>query len=267
MTPDPYLNSAGSQEPSSWNRYSYVLGNPINYRDPKGLDNCGVAFSNAGRDDRIRSGPSAEESSDDGCAGEGGDSPNEGSGGDSGVTFTADAYGLSDSSNDSEDYCSLNPNDPDCYDPPPYVESPQQPTKPTSPKKQKPAPTCPDYMKNFFSNIGIFQAMAKQLNTNVDFLLALSARETGYLNGPQYNKNSNNLFGASSASEVPLTYDSLQDSANAWVQRWGSDVQGVTSATTFFQDLVKDNYNTHPGYASNMAKQVQDTQKWKAICQ
>ncbi len=37
LTPDPYDGSAGPGHPSSWNRYSYVLGDPVNGSDPSGL--------------------------------------------------------------------------------------------------------------------------------------------------------------------------------------------------------------------------------------
>jgi len=35
--PDPLLNSGRPWEPQSWNRYSYVLNNPLAYADPMGL--------------------------------------------------------------------------------------------------------------------------------------------------------------------------------------------------------------------------------------
>jgi RHS repeat-associated protein len=38
LTPDPYINSAGSDEPGSWNRYAYTRGDPVNRIDRKGLD-------------------------------------------------------------------------------------------------------------------------------------------------------------------------------------------------------------------------------------
>ena len=35
-TADQYLASAGPGDPGSWNRYGYVLGDPINNNDPNG---------------------------------------------------------------------------------------------------------------------------------------------------------------------------------------------------------------------------------------
>ncbi len=37
MTPDPYRASAGRKDPQSWNRYSYVGGDPVNRIDRRGL--------------------------------------------------------------------------------------------------------------------------------------------------------------------------------------------------------------------------------------
>jgi RHS repeat-associated protein len=37
MTSDPYAKSAGTRNPQSWNRYAYVLGDPTNHLDPRGL--------------------------------------------------------------------------------------------------------------------------------------------------------------------------------------------------------------------------------------
>jgi RHS repeat-associated protein len=39
MTPDPYQGSASTSYPQSWNRYVYVVGDPVNRIDPGGL--CG----------------------------------------------------------------------------------------------------------------------------------------------------------------------------------------------------------------------------------
>lgn len=50
MSPDPYWGSASASAPLSWNRYSYVFGDPINGNDPTGLDvgypgGCNVSYS------------------------------------------------------------------------------------------------------------------------------------------------------------------------------------------------------------------------------
>ena len=46
MTADPYRATATSPsnpaDPGSWNRYAYVLADPVNYNDPSGMDVCVV---------------------------------------------------------------------------------------------------------------------------------------------------------------------------------------------------------------------------------
>jgi RHS repeat-associated protein len=40
LTADPYVTSGGTAVPGSWNRYAYVNGDPVNYIDPSGRDDC-----------------------------------------------------------------------------------------------------------------------------------------------------------------------------------------------------------------------------------
>jgi hypothetical protein len=40
LTADPYRASGGPADPGSWNRYAYVLGDPTNFLDPRGLEAC-----------------------------------------------------------------------------------------------------------------------------------------------------------------------------------------------------------------------------------
>jgi len=41
MSADPYIASGGASAPSSWNRFAYVEGDPVNYRDSRGLESEG----------------------------------------------------------------------------------------------------------------------------------------------------------------------------------------------------------------------------------
>ena len=64
LTPDPHWRSVKGNRPQSWNRYSYVLNDPINLRDRNGLEpekvDCGDDDSHdcndPGRDDNGGSG-------------------------------------------------------------------------------------------------------------------------------------------------------------------------------------------------------------------
>ncbi len=43
-SPDPVLSSGRIESPQTWNRYLYVLGNPIKFSDPLGLYYRGILF-------------------------------------------------------------------------------------------------------------------------------------------------------------------------------------------------------------------------------
>ena len=44
LSPDPYQPSGGPANPGSWNRYSYVQGDPVNWNDPSGLQRISPAY-------------------------------------------------------------------------------------------------------------------------------------------------------------------------------------------------------------------------------
>ena len=111
LTPDPYQQSAGPQDPGSWNRYAYASGDPIKYKDPRGREEC---------------------------------DPDEGD--DCGPNFTADGYCYDcddGGGGGDDDYCSLYPDDPGCFVPPYVVVTADPPQTSKPPKKKKPAPTLP----------------------------------------------------------------------------------------------------------------------------
>ena len=50
MSADPYRNSAGVGDPGSWNKYSYVAGDPVNNTDPTGMWTCPESVRYCSRD-------------------------------------------------------------------------------------------------------------------------------------------------------------------------------------------------------------------------
>lgn len=44
LTADPYMASGGPESSSSWNRYAYTRGDPVNFVDPSGLQDCAADF-------------------------------------------------------------------------------------------------------------------------------------------------------------------------------------------------------------------------------
>jgi RHS repeat-associated protein len=48
-SPDPYQASGGPADPGSWNRYTYVGGDPVNYADPEGLQMVETQYSLGGQ--------------------------------------------------------------------------------------------------------------------------------------------------------------------------------------------------------------------------
>jgi RHS repeat-associated protein len=51
MTPDPYLGSVDITNPQSLNQYAYVLNDPVNRKDPLGLEHCEKDGDDLGVDD------------------------------------------------------------------------------------------------------------------------------------------------------------------------------------------------------------------------
>src|SRR5438093_995902 len=53
-SPDPLLSSGRPWDPQSWNRYSYVLNNPLRYTDPLGLYVWDGSLGGDTSDDEVR---------------------------------------------------------------------------------------------------------------------------------------------------------------------------------------------------------------------
>jgi RHS repeat-associated protein len=52
-SPDPLLSSGRIENPKTWNRYAYVLGNPLKYSDPLGLYDWDVSAGGSSTDDEL----------------------------------------------------------------------------------------------------------------------------------------------------------------------------------------------------------------------
>jgi len=74
-------------------------------------------------------------------------------------------------------------------------------------------------MNPFFANLSIYQNMATTLETNADFLMALSSMESGWLDA--HNQGVHNLFGVTHGGGNNLSFDTYQKAADYWVKTFG----------------------------------------------
>jgi hypothetical protein len=130
-------------------------------------------------------------------------------------------------------------------------------------------------------------AIAKELNTKTEFILGLSARETGYGVG-RFATEGNNFFsletrvahkgdtpthlfpnstGWIQAKDDPLvfvaTYASYLDSAKSFAAIYGDDVRGIQNAGEFLAALKKAGFNDNPDFTDTG---VIDMVKRRMLC-
>ncbi|NJO14519.1 MAG: glucosaminidase domain-containing protein [Thioploca sp.] len=132
-------------------------------------------------------------------------------------------------------------------------------------QKPNPAPTCMEKMRPFFDNLKIYKDIARQLQTNADFLMALSSMESGWLD--PHNQVLHNLFGVTKAGGNNLSFASYQACADYWVQHFGSYVKGTTTMDQFVEGLKKSEYNSvNPNYYTHLKNQLKTIEKYKKAC-
>ena len=98
--------------------------------------------------------------------------------------------------------------------------------------------------------------MGKDLNVNPMFIMAVSLQESGWNLSHVYGTDSsskgkplNNLFGSTHSGRNNIRYPSVQASATAWEQNWGSFLANSPQTIgAFTADLTS---NPHHMYNSN----------------
>jgi hypothetical protein len=120
-------------------------------------------------------------------------------------------------------------------------------------------------MNPFFANLAIYQSMAQTLNTNADFLMALSSMESGWLD--PHNQGLHNLFGVTHGGGKNLSFATYQQAADFWVKTFGPYVQGAATISDFIAGLTKAHYNTvNKNYYVELKKQLATVMKYKQAC-
>jgi RHS repeat-associated protein len=236
-TADPYRGSAKLKIASSWNRYAYVLGDPVNHTDKRGLDQ-----------DLGDSG---------GCWW---DEENE--------VLNCSATGTADSDDDSggdDDSVSSVP-DPD---PAPPTKKPKPPVK-----KKASNPQCDDAKNNrsrFFQQLPGLLGVAKQLDVPANFIVGLASYESGWLD--DHNAALNNLWGLTNAGGPNQGFSSVQAGNSYFVQLISPFIQGDQTLSDFFAGLKAEGYNSaNPDYFNldptkgPLANRISNIQKWATIC-
>lgn len=134
-----------------------------------------------------------------------------------------------------------------------------------------PPDPCPKNKRFFFEfATDVINGLAKQLNTNPDFLLALSSFESGWLTQDNFhNYLLKNLFGVTEGGGNNLQYASFQEAADDWAEKFGDKVRGAQTFDDFLNGLKAAGYNVvNPQYYSKLNAQLRtiDFSKKKQKC-
>ncbi len=96
-----------------------------------------------------------------------------------------------------------------------------------------------DCKKEFFNQLlEPVTKVANQYNFDPNYLLAISAHESGWLGPHAYELN--NAFGMTKAGGKNLEFNSFSESVDYWGKTFGSKVSGATSINDFINKLQTD---------------------------
>ena len=98
---------------------------------------------------------------------------------------------------------------------------------------------CNEQQRNFFADIlASVEEVAKRYNFDPNFLLSISAHESGWLG--KHGRELNNAFGLTAGGGRNLKYNSLADSVENWGSNFGEKARGATTMKDFIDKLQKD---------------------------
>ena len=122
--------------------------------------------------------------------------------------------------------------------------------------------------------------MADELDTDVDFIMAQAAHESGW-GLSQAVKDGYNLFGVNRPENDPriyrgkdgklygtnAVYSSYEEAIQAWINKWGPYVKGAKTHDQYIDGLLRHGYNEKKEVYKNQMKAVyKSVQKRKNNC-
>jgi RHS repeat-associated protein len=123
---------------------------------------------------------------------------------------------------------------------------------------------CTKQFRDFFSNLDLYKDVAKELNTNPEFVMAHSSWESGWL-GP-HAKELHNIFGLTHHGKKNLRFDTYREGADVYVKAVQGTVTGATTIEDFVTGLQKAGYNANPSYYGTIQTQLDYLRQHEKDC-
>jgi hypothetical protein len=127
----------------------------------------------------------------------------------------------------------------------------------------------PAYIDRFFDRfVPLVRPMARKLNIDENYLLALIVGEHGWAPDPGHNDLFHNLFGVTDAGGPNLHWQSDQQACDYWIENYGSYVKNSTSFGQFADILISHKYNVYGRYKQHLldsyASVLRHKPRWQA---